>query len=81
MEIRVLRYFLTVVREVVSRVMRKIDFGLWEKSITWGGGLTAPLGYYSVSRAQRVKGGDTPLVLPLTLCDLVAITWLSALAP
>ena len=26
---------------VVSRVMRKIDFGIWQKSIT-GGGLTAP---------------------------------------
>ena len=40
---------------VVSRVMRKFNFGIWQKSIT--GGASAPLGYLSAVRAQRVKGG------------------------
>ena len=40
---------------VVSRVMRKFNFGIWQKSIT--GGASAPLDYISAVRAQRVKGG------------------------
>lgn len=32
---------MSIPRKVMSRVMRKIDFGIWQKSIT-GGGLTAP---------------------------------------
>ena len=55
---------------VVSRFMRKFDSGIWQKSIT--GGLRRPLGYVLAVGAQRVKGGGTPLVLPLTLCDLTA---------
>ena len=38
------------------------------------GRLNRPLGYCSAGRVQRVKGGGTPLVLPLTLCGLTAIT-------
>ena len=38
--------------EVMSRVMRKIDFGIWQKSIT-GGGLTAPWLLFS---RQGAKG-------------------------
>ena len=41
--------------EVVSRFMRKFNFGIWQKSIT--GGASAPLDYISAVRAQRVKGG------------------------
>ena len=37
---------------VVSRVMRKIDSGIWQKSIT-GGGITAPWLLYS---RQGAKG-------------------------
>ena len=37
---------------VMSRVMRKIDFGIWQKSIT-GGGLTAPWLLFS---RQGAKG-------------------------
>ena len=36
---------------------------------------------FSAGRAQRVKGGGTPLVLPLTICDLPAITRPAAPAP
>ena len=39
-------------RQVMSRVMRKIDFGIWQKSIT-GGGLTAPWLLFS---RQGAKG-------------------------
>ena len=39
-------------RMVMSRVMRKIDFGIWQKSIT-GGGLTAPWLLFS---RQGAKG-------------------------
>ena len=38
--------------KVMSRVMRKIDFGIWQKSIT-GGGLTAPWLLFS---RQGAKG-------------------------
>ena len=38
--------------QVMSRVMRKIDFGIWQKSIT-GGGLTAPWLLFS---RQGAKG-------------------------
>ena len=49
----------------------QICFGIWQKSIT-GGRLNRPLVTITAGRAQRVKGGGTPLVLPLTLCDLAA---------
>ena len=39
-------------QQVMSRVMRKIDFGIWQKSIT-GGGLTAPWLLFS---RQGAKG-------------------------
>ncbi len=42
-------------KQVVSRVMRKIDFGIWQKSIA--GGASAPLGYFTAVRVQMVKGG------------------------
>lgn len=45
----------TKTTQVVSRVMRKFNFGIWQKSIT--GGASAPLDYISAVRAQRVKGG------------------------
>ena len=51
----------------------QICFGIWQKSIT-GGRLNRPLVTITAGRAQRVKGGGTPLVLPLTLCGLAAIT-------
>ena len=54
----------------MSRVMRKIDYGSG-RNLLQGGGIP-PLGYFSAGRAQRVKGGGTPLILPLTLCDLAA---------
>ena len=40
---------------VMSRVMRKIDYGSG-RNLLQGGGIT-PLGYFSAGRAQRVKGG------------------------
>lgn len=39
-------------KEVMSRVMRKIDSGIWQKSII-GGGLTAPWLLFS---SQGAKG-------------------------
>ena len=44
--------YISVNSLVVSRVMRKIDFGIWQKSIT-GGGLTAPWLLFS---RQGAKG-------------------------
>ena len=46
----------------VSRVMRKIDFGIWKKSIT--GGASAPLGYLTAVKEQRVKGGISRSACP-----------------
>ena len=43
---------ITLITAVMSRVMRKIDFGIWQKSIT-GGGLTAPWLLFS---RQGAKG-------------------------
>ena len=45
-------FFNFIVYRVMSRVMRKIDFGIWQKSIT-GGGLTAPWLLFS---RQGAKG-------------------------
>ena len=54
-------------------------FGIWWEFFT-GGGLTAPWLPFS-GQNQRVKGGGTPLVLPLTICGLAAITLPEARSP
>lgn len=52
--------------------MRKIVLGIWQKSIT-GGGLP-PLGYFFGGQGAKGQGWRQLLVLPLSLCELTAIS-------
>ena len=53
---------------VFSRYLSLLARGLLQKTI-----LQQPLGYISAGRPQGVKGGGTPLALPLTPCGMAAI--------
>ena len=53
---------------VFSRYLSLLARGLLQKTI-----LQQPLGYISAGRPQGVKGGGTPLALPLTPCGMVLL--------
>ena len=59
--------------------MRKFDSGIWQKSITVG--LRRPPWLRLGGRGAKGQGRRQPLVLPLTICDLTAISRPATPAP
>lgn len=60
--------FIHISEWVVSGVIRKIDSGLWQKSIA-GGRLAAPCLLHKRAGRKESRAAQ-PLVLPLTLCEM-----------